>query len=106
MRFLNQQQVHVQVGQSSGAFDFTQMGMADRRTNPVVPDSRWTLLVAFAEGGGIVRWSTTIENRRLQKHKEGLSKRLRAFFGIEDEPFEPLEDRSGWLARIRVLPEV
>ena len=81
------------------------MGMADGRTNPVVPDSQWALLIAFAKGRGVVRWRTTSENRKRQKHKEGLSKRLRAFFGIEDDPFEPLEDRSGWRARIRVLPE-
>jgi hypothetical protein len=105
IRFLTQHQVHVRVGQTSAVFDFTQMGMADGRTNPVVPDSRWTLLVAFAKGRGVVRWCSTVENRRRQKHKEGLSKRLRAFFGIEDDPFEPFEDRSGWRARIRVVPE-
>jgi hypothetical protein len=63
------------------------------------------LLVAFAEGRGVVRWRTTAENRRRQKHKEELSKLLRAFFGITDEPFEPLEDRCAWRARFRVIPE-
>ena len=69
------------------------------------PTTSGALLVAFAEGRGVVRWRSTNENRRRQKHKEGLSKMLRAFFGIEDDPFEPLEDRSGWRARFRVLPE-
>jgi hypothetical protein len=106
IRFLTQHQVQVQIGRSSGVFDFTQMGMADGRTNPVVPDSRWTLLAAFAEGRGVVRWRTTSENRRRQKQKDGLGKVLRTFFGIGENPFEPLEDRRGWRARFRVVPEV
>jgi hypothetical protein len=105
IRFLNQHQVHVQVGRTSGAFEFTQMGMADGRRKPVEPNKQWRLLVDFAEGNGAVRWGSTHENRRRQKQKEELSKALRCFFGIEDDPFEPLEDRRGWRARIRVLPE-
>jgi hypothetical protein len=106
IRFLTQHQVHVQVGGTSDVFHFTQMGMADGRTDPVVPDSRWALLVAFAKGRGVVRWRTTNENRRRQKHKEGLSKTLRAFFHLEVDPFEQLEDRRGWRSRFRVVPEV
>jgi len=105
IRFLNQHQVHVQIGRTSGAFEFTQMGMADGRKNPVEPNNQWALLVAFAKGRGVVRWRTTNENRRRQKHKEGLSKTLRAFFHLEVDPFEQLEDRRGWRARFRVVPE-
>ena len=104
IRFLTQHQVHVQVGRTSGAFEFTQMGMADGRRNPVEPNKQWRLLVDFAEGNGTIRWGSTHENRRRQKQKEELSKALRCFFGIEDDPFEPLEDR-GWRARFRVVPE-
>ena len=105
IRFLTQHQVHVQVGHVAEAFHFTQLGMQDGRKNPVEPDKQWGLLVDFAEGGGIVRWRTTNENRKRQKHKDGLSKLLRAFFGIGDDPFEPLEDRSGWRAKFHAVPE-
>ena len=105
IRFLTQHQVQVQAGRTFGVFDFTQMGMADRRRNPVEPNKRWILLVDFAEGGGTVRWGSTHENRRRQKHKEELSKVLRRFFGINDDPFDLLEDRRGWRARFRVVPE-
>jgi len=98
--------VHVQIGPNSRTFEFTQMGMADGRTNPVVPNSRWNLLAAFAKGRGVVRWHTTSENRRRQKQKDGLGKVLRTLFGISQNPFEPLEDRRGWRARFRVVPEV
>jgi hypothetical protein len=105
IRFITQHQVHVQVGSVSEVFHFTQMGMADGRRKPVEPNKQWCLLVDFAEGNGTVRWGSTHENRRRQKQKEELSKVLRCFFGIDDDPFEPLEDCSGWRARIRVLPE-
>jgi hypothetical protein len=105
IRFLTQHQVHVQVGHAADAFHFMQLGMQDGRKNPIEPDRQWGLLVDFAEGGGTVRWRTTNENRRRQKQKEVLSKMLRAFFGISDDPFEPLEDRRGWRAKFRALPE-
>ena len=63
------------------------------------------LLVDFAERSGIVRWRTTNENRKRQKHKDGLRKVLRAFFGFGEDPFEPLEDRSGWRAKFHAVPE-
>ena len=105
IRFLTQHQVHVQVGHVSEVFHFTQIGMQDGRRNPVEPDKQWGLLVDFAEGRGVVGWSTTNENRKRQKHKEGLSKVLRGFFGISDDPFESLEDRDGWRTKFRRVAE-
>jgi hypothetical protein len=105
IRFITQDQVHVQVGNVSDVFDFVQMGMQDRRKNPAQPDGRWALLVDFARGRGVARWSATSENRKRQKQKEGLRKVLRTFFGISDDPFEPLDDHRGWRARFRVVPE-
>jgi hypothetical protein len=104
IRFITQDQVHVQVGNVSDAFDFVQMGMQDRRKTPAQPDGQWALLVDFAKRG-VVRWHTTTENRRRQKKKEKLTKHLRAFFGIDEDPFEPLEDCRGWRARFRAMPE-
>jgi hypothetical protein len=105
IRFVTQHQVHIQVGRVAEVFDFLQLGMQDGRRNPVEPDSHWHLLVAFAENRGVVQWHSTAENRRRQKQKEKLSRLLRAFFGIDDDPFEPLEDRRGWRAKFRVLSE-
>lgn len=105
IRFIDQHQVHVQAGRTSDVLHFTQLGMADARKNPAEPNRQWALLVDFAEGDGVVRWSTTAENRRRQKQKEELSKLLRAFLGLSEDPFEPLEDRRGWRARFRIIPE-
>jgi hypothetical protein len=105
IRFTTQHQVHVQVGRVSDVFEFAQMGMQDRRKKPAEPDKQWALLVDFAEGRGVVVWRATSENRSRQKHKEELRKVLCAFFGLSDDPFEPLEDRRGWRAKFRVLPE-
>jgi hypothetical protein len=105
IHFLTQHQVQVQVGRVAEVFDFLQLGMQDGRKNPVEPDSQWHLLVDFAENRGVVRWRSTAENRRRQKQKENLSKLPRAFFGLDEDPFEPLEDRRGWRAKSRVLPE-
>jgi hypothetical protein len=105
IRFITQHQVHVQVGNVSDVFEFEQMGMQDRRKKPAQPDRQWALLVDFAKGRGVAGWSSTSENRKRQKHKEGLSKVLQGFFGLSHDPFEPLGDRRGWRARFRVLPE-
>lgn len=105
IRFLNGYDVHIQARGRSGAYNFTQMGMADSRKNPAEPNLQWKLLIEFAENGGEFTWQYHAANRKKQKTKELLARALRTFFGIDGEPFENLPNGLGWRARFRVVPE-
>jgi hypothetical protein len=105
IRFLNGHDVHIQARGQSAVYDFTQMGMADSRKNPAEPNLQWKLLIQFAENGGEITWRDSQASPKLEKRKELLSKSLKTFFGIGDEPFEKLPKGLGWRAGLAVIPE-
>ena len=107
IRFITQQQVDIRARGQSGVYEFTQVGMADMRSKKEPkPDVQWQLLIDFAENGGELTWRDSQADRRNAKRKELLAKGLKKFFGIEDEPFKPLPNGTGWRARFTLIPEV
>ena len=59
----------------------------------------------FANNGGEITWRDSAAHLKLEKRKQLLAKRLKAFFGVEDEPFETLPKGLGWRARFTITPE-
>ncbi|HYD02457.1 MAG TPA: hypothetical protein VEB22_14615 [Phycisphaerales bacterium] len=78
---------------------YAEMGMRDGRTRN--PDKQWELLLLLIARGGLLRRQDPAASATLQKRKETLAKRLRAYFGIEDEPVE-LVDGADWRCRFEV----
>jgi hypothetical protein len=105
IRFISGHDVHIQVRQEAGAYNFAQMAMANRKKKPAEPNVQWRLLADFAESGGELTWRDSAANRKLAKRRELLAKRLKTFFGIDEEPFETLPNGAGWRARFKILPE-
>jgi hypothetical protein len=104
--FIDQQTVKVYVGGETATLSYADMGMCDRRgTKPTVA---WDLLLTFAHRHGRLDWSSREATPKNQRRKETLSKDLRAFFRIADEPFRPVESErgsgKGWEARFRIDP--
>lgn len=93
-------EVLVRVGKKSGRYSYYQMGMADGRNGE--PTAQWKLLEAFAKNEGTFDWTDSKAKRKLQKQRELLSKALRRFFGIRDDPFSLTVDGKGWVARFRI----
>ena len=105
IRFISGHDVHIQVRQEAGAYNFAQMAMANRKKKPAEPNVQWRLLADFAGNGGELTWQDSASDRRNQKRKELLARSLKTFFGIDDEPFETLPNGAGWRARFTILPE-
>ncbi|MFQ5510138.1 MAG: hypothetical protein ACE5FN_12520 [Leptospirillia bacterium] len=104
IRFTDGHTVFVSVTDAGGGqFNYTQMGMADRRNgNPTV---RWTLLQAFAERYGVLDWNSPHAHPRNQKRKEQLARDLQAFFRIKGDPFRLTDDGKGWQSVFSISPE-
>lgn len=101
MRFLDGETVTVTVGEEVVTLNYTQLGMASRRNGR--PTRQWELLRIFAAGYGQFDWSNRQADRRHQKQKELLSKRLRAFFRIDGEPIRAAG--NGWQTRFSIQPD-
>ncbi len=91
----------------SRIYNFTQMGMVDRRTGS--PNRQWALLMGFAEEGGRFTWHNPRANARQKQQKQALKSVLQAFFNIQDtDPFTYVKDRHNYgyyQALFKVLPE-
>lgn len=79
------------------------MGMANRTNgDPIQP---WKLLEGFSNSRGQIDWHGSYAGPKVKKPKQELSKRLRAFFRIEDNPIEWVRDTKGYYrSKFQILP--
>jgi hypothetical protein len=94
MRLLDGRTASIHVGHVYGVFTYTQMGLANRKNGN--PSVQWDLLRAFAAGYGSLTWRSAQADRRNQKRRELLTRRLRQFSRIEGDPF--MTAGNGWRA--------
>lgn len=103
IKFCDGHTVSIRVKTIRQRCNYTRMGMDDgRSSNPTV---QWKLLRAFAEGHGILDWTSSAAGKKNQKRRETLSSNLKAFFRISDDPFRLTDDGKGWKARFFISPE-
>lgn len=95
--------VSIKVGEASGKYNYTRMGMHNKKNGD--PTLQWKLLEAFAEKNGILDWSSPKADRKNQKRREVLADNLQVFFRIEGDPFRLTDDGNGWQARFSISYE-
>jgi len=94
IKFKDGYTVSIKVKTISGVFNYTQMGMANKKnSNPTV---QWDLLYTFANEHGTLDWTSSQAHRRNKKRREILAANLRTFFRIEGDPFRLTKDGKGW----------
>jgi hypothetical protein len=98
IRFLDGHTVSVQVREQSGRFGHADLGMVNAKNN--TPTVAWELLRTIAEERGHLTWASRKASVDHRKRKQVLADRLRAFFGIDADPFEV--DGGGWRAKFWV----
>ena len=105
IRFKDGHTVSIKVKSAGGVFNYTQMGMANKKNGE--PTKQWKLLEAFAEGKGFLNWDSPQADRKNQKRRETLATNLLDFFHIasDGDPFCMTDDGKGWKARFHLFPE-
>lgn len=101
IRFLDGHTLSIQVREQFGRFGYADLGMVNTKNN--APTVAWELLRTIAEERGHLTWSSRKASTDHRKRKQVLADRLRAFFGIEGDPFEV--DGGGWRARFVLEPD-
>lgn len=104
IRFKDGFTVSVNVLGERGVFNYTQMGMANKKD--AEPTKQWTLLHNLAQEGGILTWDSQFADKKNQKRREVLAKDLHRFFRIEGDPIEPTKDRKGWQVRFKLYNDI
>ena len=100
IRFKDGHTVSVKVKSAGGVYNYTQMGMANKKNGE--PTKQWELLRTFADEYGVLDWSSKRADRRNQKRREILATNLRDFFRIDGDPFCLTDDGKGWRARFHI----
>ena len=102
IEFVDGHTVRVKAQQVRERYNFSQMGFMDRRTGN--PNKQWKALEAIAEHQGTLSWNTRGASLLMKKRKQLLANTLKAFFGLENDPFYPYEKALGWRMRFKISP--
>ena len=130
IEFVDGHTISIRTGDLHRQYDFGQMGMRNQKNNS--PDRHWDLLKQFAEGSGIIGFvpisNAEIKNslsqldrrvdtesggfsiknapdKTVKKHKQGLSKALRAFFSLKDDPIQWVAKESCYRCRFVIIAD-
>lgn len=103
IQFRDGHTVTILAGDQSGRYTYTQMGMASRKNGN--PTEQWKLLEGFANSRGEIDWHSRYASDKLKKQKQELSKHLREFFRLDDDPIEWIKDTKTYRCKFRILPE-
>lgn len=96
-------ELSIKVKKVTGIFTPVEMGMADRRSKK--PDRQWEFLRSLAdEPHGILTWDSSGADRKNRAYRDKLSKRLREFFGLEDDPIPYDAKEAGWRWKFTIRP--
>lgn len=79
------------------------MGMKNAKNGR--PTLQWTTLQAMARSNGRLECRDPKAFDRIKSHKYQVSKKLRAYFQIEDDPIEWDATESNWKARFTLRPD-
>jgi hypothetical protein len=86
IQFRNGHTVTIWAGGQSGRYTYYQMGMYSKKNGDCT--AQWKLLEAFANSGGEIDRSSPLATDKLKKQKQELSRRLREFFRLKEDPIE------------------
>lgn len=103
IRFIDGHTVSIHVKSKRGVFNYTQMGMASRKNGDRT--EQWKLLEGFSNSRGQIDWQSRRAALNVKKQKQELSKRLQAFFRIDEDPIEWMKDSGGYYrCKFTILP--
>lgn len=100
IQFTDSNYVNIQVAGHSHPTGYADMGFVDKRTNK--PTIQWGLLSLLAKGGGELPASSGDASDKYKKHKQLLADKLKEYFNIEPDPFEPY--KGGYKTKITLVP--
>ena len=103
IQFRNGHTVTIWAGGQSGRYTYYQMGMYSKKNGDRTV--QWKLLEAFANSRGEIDWSSPFATDKLKKQKQELSRRLREFFRLDEDPIEWVKGEKCYRCRFRILPE-
>lgn len=105
IKFVSEETVIITSGNVTETKSFAEMGFADLRKVDE-PDKLWLLLRFMALHDGRLGWDDNLLIDDITKRKKQVSdirKRLRSYFGIQEDPFNPYFKEGAYRAKFVIL---
>ncbi|MDF7806255.1 hypothetical protein P4E94_02320 [Pontiellaceae bacterium B12219] len=103
IQFRDNHTVRIWAGEKTGMYTYSDMGMSNQRNKK--PTKQWVAFLAFAATEGAIDWNSELAATNLKSQKAALSKRLRAFFHLEDDPIYWDDSSGSYRCRFTILSE-
>lgn len=103
LKFLNGHDVIISCRNFECDSDYKQMGLEDKRKR--IPNEQWKFLEALASLHGELAWGDQLANSVLKKRKQLLSKALKKYFQINEDPFFPYRKFKLYKIKMNLEPE-
>ncbi|QBG46036.1 hypothetical protein EGM51_00895 [Verrucomicrobia bacterium S94] len=103
IQFRDNHTVSIWAGEKTGMYTYSDMGMSNQRNKK--PTKQWVAFLAFAATEGAIDWNSELAATNLKSQKAALSKRLRAFFHLEDDPIYWDDSSGSYRCRFTILSE-
>jgi len=103
IKFADGHIVSVKFDNNSRRFTYAQMGMSCSKSGE--PNKQWNLLRSFAESNGEIDWKSSYASSKLKKQKYDLSRRLKEFFNLKEDPIKWLKGEKLYRCCFTILPD-
>ena len=107
IQFITPEAVRIRARRIKARYTYAEMGFKDGRSRDASPDCIWRRLYLYAKYRGEVDWRTENideENRKMMKRTVStIRKRLKAFFGIDDDPFHSYRKEGSYKTKFMLL---
>jgi len=104
--YLSNEMVRIDAKNVSKKYTCFHLGFTDKRKGDT-PDTRWAILINFAENNGEIGWSN--ETKINEKARQTLiaavrdiRKKLKKFFNINDDPFYPYRSTHSYKTKFTI----
>jgi hypothetical protein len=100
IRFISDESIEIRAGVPFGIKNFAELGYQDKRSGK--PDYKWEVLKLLAKSNGAISWKDKSASSRWKPHIKTLRKRLKSYFGIQDDPFYSYKKPGGYRAKFSI----
>jgi len=110
IRFKNNHDITLKIDGNESDSDYEKLGFADTRQNSSHNASyvkSWNTLILFSTQNGRIKMGmfagSKAKKELFKKNKQDLSKRLKAYFGLKDDPIEYNEKNEEYQIKIKLV---
>lgn len=82
-----------------------EMDLCDRTKKPVRGDEQWEFLRKLARSNGEITTASPYFKEENVTYKSRLSKKLRVYFGLKDDPFYPYKSEKAYRLKFEIIHE-